>query len=126
MFTKQANTYIGADGEKKGHLLLVQHGYKIVVTNFRTLLGEIDVIARHKGDLVFIEIKYRRSDAYGWPAEAVTRRKQGRMVRSALVYLKQNNLINVSVRFDVLAIGPEPDRYDLIPSAFTVPPRYTV
>jgi putative endonuclease len=119
-------TAIGAAGEKKGQLFLVQQGYKIVTNNFRTRFGEIDVIARHDGDLVFVEIKYRRSDEFGWPAEAVTRRKQRRMAQSALVYVKQNKLSNVSVRFDILAIGPGPDEYDLIPSAFTVPPVYTV
>jgi putative endonuclease len=125
-FTRFDTTAVGADGEKRGNIFLVRQGYTIVTTNYRTLFGEIDVIARHEGDLVFIEIKYRRSDEYGWPAEAVTRRKQGRMVRSALVYLKQHKLSNVSVRFDVLAIGPGPGCYDLIPSAFSVPPMFTV
>lgn len=125
MHTTPTNTAIGAAGEQQGHHILVRHGYQIIASNFRTLFGEIDVIARHKGDIVFIEIKYRRSKLYGWPAEAVTLRKQRHMAKSAIVYLKKNKLSKESVRFDVLAIGPEPGAYDLIPAAFSVPPVYT-
>ena len=72
MIVRSDTTAVGSDGEKKGHLFLTRNGYKILERNYRTRFGEIDVIARHKGDLIFVEIKYRRSSAYGSPGEAVT------------------------------------------------------
>lgn len=118
-----STTALGADGEQQGRRILERHGYTIVAANYRTCFGEIDVVARHRGTLVFVEIKYRRSSAFGSPASAVTSRKQQRIIRSAVVYLKSHVCKGDSIRFDVLAIGPHAGAYELIPSAFTVPPE---
>lgn len=118
-----STTALGADGEQQGRRILERHGYRIVTLNYRTRFGEIDAVARHRGTLVFVEIKYRRSSAFGSPAAAVTTRKQQRIIRSAVVYLKSYACKGDDIRFDVLAIGPGAGVYELIPSAFTVPPE---
>ena len=100
-------------------------GYRIVERNYRTRYGEIDIIARKDGFLVFIEVKLRRSSRFGAPQEAVTARKQQHMIRSALWYVKQYDLLNENIRFDVLCIGPAPGAIELIESAFSADNRYT-
>ena len=108
----------GIDGEYIGSEYLLSRGYAILERNFRTFYGEIDLIARDGGTLVFVEIKRRRSASFGRPEEAVHRRKQERIVRSALHYIKMKRLQGTPLRFDVLAIGPGSGDIELITSAF--------
>jgi putative endonuclease len=84
---------------------LKARGYKILAQNYRTRLGEIDVIAGDGDTIVFVEVKARRSNRYGNPKAAVTREKQRKISMVALQYLKQNDLTHCSARFDVVAIG---------------------
>lgn len=62
---------------------LTRQGYRIIERNFRCRYGEIDLIAEDANDLIFIEVKTRRGDAYGLPEEAVTLRKQQKIVQVA-------------------------------------------
>ena len=80
-------------------------GYKILEKNFRTKIGEIDIIAKDGGTLVFVEVKARRSLFYGNPKYAVTSRKQKKISMAALYYLKTKKLSNAKARFDVVAIN---------------------
>jgi putative endonuclease len=111
---------LGAAGEDLAAAALKKEGYKILARNYQTPLGEIDLIARHRGTLVFVEVKTRRSARYGQPQEAVSPAKQARLQKLADYYLKQQRLGPRPTRFDVVAItmGPEGPRVEIIPQAF--------
>ncbi|RZB34586.1 MAG: putative endonuclease [Desulfobacteraceae bacterium Eth-SRB1] len=85
---------------------LNKHGYRIVEQNYRTKLGEIDIIAKDKGVLVFIEVKARKSFRFGNPKWAVTPKKQRKISMVALYYLKATKQRDVKARFDVVSIYP--------------------
>ncbi len=94
----------GRQSELLAAKFLVKQGYKILASNYCTPVGEIDIIARDKGVIVFAEVKARRSGRYGTPEKAITKAKQRKISMSALHYLKERRLINVKARFDVIAI----------------------
>jgi len=110
---------LGKAGEDRAAQYLSKQGYKIIERNFRAPYGEIDLIALHRGELVFVEVKTRNSDAYGAPELAVTPRKQQRMIKAALGYIKYKKLHQMPCRFDVVAItrGAEKE-LELIQYAF--------
>lgn len=95
-------------------------GYRIVSRNFRTRLGEIDIIARDGDTLVFVEVKARRSDRYGHPKLAVTASKQRKISMVALQYLKSTGQSGASARFDVVSVtAPSVDpKIEIIKNAF--------
>jgi putative endonuclease len=95
---------LGQSGEQLARKFLQQQGYKIKETNFKVPLGEIDIIAEHKGDLVFIEVKTRSGLGFGTPAEAVTLRKQRQIIRVAQYYLALKKGFDLPARFDVVAV----------------------
>jgi putative endonuclease len=95
---------VGATGEDLAADILQKQGYHIIARNYRTPLGEIDLIARHQGALVFVEVKTRRSEKFGAPQEAVHEAKQERLRHLAEYYLQQQEVGDVTVRFDVVAI----------------------
>jgi len=121
---KQTTHDLGAQAEDRGVALLKKLGFKILARNVRTRYGEIDVIAREKRTIVFVEVKSRGTAGFGRPEEAVTARKQGRIVRSAIQYLKENALTGSDVRFDVVAFGPGTGDIEHLRSAFQSPPEY--
>ena len=110
----------GKEGEKIAVAYLRKNGYHIYESNFRCSLGEIDIIAREKNELVFIEVKTRKSGKLGYPEQAVGARKQKKMSQLALWYLQKNKLTDISARFDVVAITllPEGNEIRLIKNAF--------
>lgn len=81
-----------------------ERGAQILAMNYCVRGGEIDVIARQGGYVVFIEVKMRESDAFGAPAEAVTPAKQRRICRAALKFAQENGLLDSYMRFDVCEI----------------------
>ncbi len=95
---------VGALGEELAAQYLRARGYKILVRNYRCSLGEIDLVARHRDTLVFVEVKTRRSEAAGDPAESVTPRKRAQIERCALYYLKRYGMPDVPCRFDVVSV----------------------
>jgi putative endonuclease len=95
---------LGREGEDLAARFLTKQGYRILERNYRTRSGEIDLVALHDGAVVFVEVKTRTSDAFGAPELAVNPRKQQRMVKAALGYLKYKKLHQVPCRFDVVAI----------------------
>jgi len=95
---------LGREGEDLAARFLTKKGYRILERNYRTRSGEIDLVALHDGAVVFVEVKTRTSDAFGAPELAVNPRKQQRMVKAALGYLKYKKLHQVPCRFDVVAI----------------------
>lgn len=110
---------LGRDGEDRAARYLRSLDFRILERNYSTRQGEIDLIALDRDTIVFVEVKTRTSDAFGAPEQAVDLRKQSRMVKAALVYLKQKKLHQVACRFDVVAItGPDDGRVELIRNAF--------
>jgi putative endonuclease len=94
----------GKDGEKIAVSFLKKRGYQIIETNYRCILGEIDIVARENEELVFIEVKTRKSEELGYPEQAVGIKKQRKLSQLALCYLQGKKLTNVKARFDVMAI----------------------
>ena len=116
--TAKINT--GKEGEKIAATFLKKNGYRISEINFRCVLGEIDIIARDKGELVFIEVKTRKSGGLGYPEQAVGIKKQKKMSQLALWYLQKENITCADARFDVVAItmSPSGNEIKLIKNAF--------
>lgn len=113
------NREIGSRYEKKAVSFLEQKGYLVLETNYRNRYGEIDIIASKDGFLVFVEVKYRTSQQYGDPLEAVDGWKQRRICRSALYYCsKLAEGLEVPCRFDVIAIYGEEQQIRHIENAF--------
>ena len=119
--------YFGRTGEKTAVDLLKEKGYKILVKNYKTKLGEIDIIARDKDTVCFVEVKTRHSDRFGLPQEAISRFKQRQIAKVALMFLKENNLLDKKARFDVVSIMYSQDtpKLDLIKNAFELDERFT-
>jgi putative endonuclease len=110
---------LGRRGEERAARFLVGCGYKILDRNYRTLNGELDLIALHEGVVVFVEVKTRTSDAFGAPELAVTPQKQRRMIKAALGYINHRKLHQVPCRFDVVAISEASEQeIELIQNAF--------
>lgn len=100
-------------------------GYKILERNYRCRSGEIDLVCRDGSDLVFVEVKCRRSSSCGSPLEAVTPRKQKRITQTALHYIKERRCERCPVRFDVVAIGPAGTQPEIVRQAFPAAGSYT-
>ena len=118
----QGNQAVGNLGEQTAADYLVKQGYRILERNFRSRGGEVDIVAKDRqGCIAFIEVKTRRSLAYGLPQLAVTGRKQHQISKGALAWLSKNRLHGCSARFDVIAVllqdGSEPT-IEHIPNAF--------
>lgn len=95
---------LGAEGEEAAVRFLRRLGAKIIEHNFRSPVGEIDIIARLKKQLLFVEVKTRSNQLYGTPAEAVGARKQQQIIRTAQWYLQQGHGENLQPRFDVVSV----------------------
>ena len=96
---------VGADYENMACDYLKGKGYEIMERNYRAYKGEIDIIARDKNYLVFVEVKYRAKNSFGYSAEAVGVHKQKIIYRVAESYLMLHNEdLNKPCRFDVIAI----------------------
>jgi len=110
----------GQEGESIAVRHLKKNGYKILEQNYRNKLGEIDIIAKDKNTLVFVEVKSRRSAGYGSPKYALTPKKQRKISMAALFYLKAVKQPKVKARFDVVAISSTDDnpRIEIIKNAF--------
>ncbi|KPA15952.1 Uncharacterized protein family UPF0102 domain protein [Candidatus Magnetomorum sp. HK-1] len=105
---KDKRHQLGRDSEHLAAQYLKKNGYEIIQHNFRTRQGEIDIIARENNTIVFVEVKSRRSTSYGHAVQALTRKQQIRLSKTALTYLYQHQLLNRSARFDVVAIQQDP------------------
>jgi putative endonuclease len=111
---------IGKTGESIAAQFLRSKGYRILEQNYRTGLGEIDIIARDRKTLVFVEVKARNSRDFGYPKSAVTPRKQRKISMVALQYLKATEQTRAKARFDVVAIcsADASPQIELIKNAF--------
>ena len=99
---------IGKQGEIWAWEYLQQRQYVIVEKNFRCKFGEIDLIAKDKHLIVFVEVRTKTSTAYGPAYNSVTSSKQKQVKRVALFYISKYNLVNTQFRFDVIGITLDP------------------
>jgi putative endonuclease len=114
----------GKRGEELAAAYLTKAGYRIVERNYRCRFGEIDIVAEEGETLVFIEVKSRRSVAYGEPQLAVSHQKQKKISRIAMHYLQERQFHHRFARFDVVAVKllPSGNRIEIIPNAFEMTP----
>lgn len=106
----------GADNEDLATSYLIRHGYRIVERNFKTKLGELDLIARDRGVLCFVEVRSRTTDRFGDAIETVDHLKRARVSRMAQIYITLRRPEFEHARFDVLGITG--DRVTLIRDAW--------
>lgn len=104
MPVKSGNGAVGDTGESIAVRYLKGQGFKIVECNFRSVCGEIDIVARDGRTIVFVEVKCRKNENYGPPQLAVTPFKQRQISKAALVWLSRKKLYDAEARFDVVAI----------------------
>ncbi|MDI6606776.1 MAG: YraN family protein [Candidatus Omnitrophota bacterium] len=121
------NLYLGKSGEEAAVDLLKKSGYNIISRNYKTKLGEIDIIAYDKDTLCFIEVKTRNSDRFGLPQEAVSKPKQRQIAKAALIFIKEKDLFNKKARFDVVSVSswPQGVKMNLIKDAFELDATYS-
>ena len=98
---------VGEQTEKFAKEYLLQQGLTHVASNYRCRKGEIDLIMLDKGQLVFIEVKYRRNQRYGSGFDVVTASKQRKVIETARYYLHDKKLTeSISCRFDIVSLEP--------------------
>ncbi|SES67074.1 putative endonuclease [Natronincola peptidivorans] len=98
------NKKTGNYGEALSKKYLIDKGYFIIATNYRTKVGEIDIIAQKDDIVVFIEVKTRKNSTFGLPRESVNFKKQSTIYIIAQQYIQQKKLKNMSFRFDVIEV----------------------
>jgi len=116
------NISFGKISEEQASSFLESQGYRILFHNYKARGSEIDIIAREKDTICFVEVKSRCSDRFGSPQEAVTPAKQQKIARAALMFLQENKLQDKSCRFDVVAIIRQAgkEKFSLFRDAFVL------
>lgn len=99
---------LGAHGEDLATAHLIEAGLRVLDRNWRCPIGELDIVAREGNTLVFCEVKTRRSNAFGDPAEAVNWKKSRKLRQLAAKWLSEHDEHAREIRFDVVAVlaGP--------------------
>ncbi len=118
-----SNKILGDFGEDCAAKFLEDKGYKIIARNFRIRSAEIDIIAQLDDVIVFVEVKARSSIRHGLPVEAVTIRKQKKIIEAAGVFLQDEKFCECACRFDVVEVylrGELVEEINHIENAFEV------
>jgi len=120
------NLELGKSGEEQALIFLKNKGYKIIEANYKSKLGEVDIIAEDKDTICFIEVKTRTTKDMGLPEESITKKKMHQITKAALTFLRRNNLWERNARFDVVSVlsGASEEKIELIQNAFELEPRY--
>lgn len=115
------NRDLGHTGEAVAAKYYIRRGYLLLNHNYRTRMGELDLILYKDDCLVFAEVKTRTRSDYGRPAEAVDARKQHRLIAAARFYLKRSPYADARIRFDVVEVMPARGGWQVhcIPNAFS-------
>ncbi|MFH2011210.1 MAG: YraN family protein [Pseudomonadota bacterium] len=118
---------LGKRGEEIAVSYLKGLKYKIIERNYKCKFGEVDIIAKDKKTVTFIEVKTRSSLEYGHPSQGVDKRKQYQISKVALDYINKKNIQNLDTRFDVVTvqISEEGEKVELIKDAFELSPCYS-
>ncbi|MBR2214286.1 MAG: YraN family protein [Selenomonadaceae bacterium] len=103
------NKVLGKRGEDVAAEFLRARGLELRARNFRTPVGELDIVAEEAGTLVFVEVKTRRKLTKGLPSHSVHYHKQQKIIQTARWYLHQYNLEDASCRFDVVEVYALPN-----------------
>lgn len=96
---------IGKLGEEAAVKALKKNGYRIIERNFRTKQGEIDIIAKDGEYISFVEVRLRKNDSFGSPAESITEGKRSRIIKAAQAYILKKRLYDTPMRFDAVLIN---------------------
>ncbi|MBS3741028.1 MAG: YraN family protein [Candidatus Cloacimonetes bacterium] len=99
-------------GEDIAAKYLKHNGYKILERNYHSVYGEIDIICQKDAQLIFVEVKTRRSNKYGSPLEAITESKKQKIIKASYEYIADRDL-ELPMRYDVITIKyiPSDDNY---------------
>lgn len=100
MFKKSS----GKRGEELAIQFLIKKGYRILTTNFYSRFGEIDIIAKKDNAISFVEVKTRSTSLFGTPAEAITRNKLSKIIKTAQYYLLASKQQKSSYQFDAIEV----------------------
>ncbi len=95
---------LGSEKELLACNYLIEHGVRIIEKNYRNRYGEIDIIAKDSGYIVFCEVKYRSGSGFGHPLEAVHGDKKNQIKKMALYYIQSHHFKGMQIRFDVIGI----------------------
>lgn len=120
---QSAKQVIGNLAEIDAKHYLEQHGLRCLYEQYRTPLGEIDLIMQDKDEIVFVEVRYRKDTAFGEPHESVNYPKQQRLIRAALCFQRQHPwTLDFNLRIDVVGIlgGQLNNKITWIPNAVGV------
>lgn len=101
---------LGKKGEAQACVYLKKKGFKIIAKNYKNAIGEIDIIAKDKDYIVFVEVKTRMSRAFGDPLEVINQEKRNKIRNIATMYQKERKQLESNCRFDVIAVLG--DNYD--------------
>jgi len=93
----------GKFGEDLATKFLEHNGYRIIERNYHSIYGEIDIICKKNSQLIFVEVKARKSIKFGEPLEAVTEKKRQKIVKTAYHFLTKHQCES-PVRFDIITI----------------------
>ncbi|MBT4837447.1 MAG: YraN family protein [Methylococcales bacterium] len=113
---------LGQHYEQEACQFLKNKGFKLITQNFQCKSGEIDLIMEDSEMLVFVEVRYRKTQNYGGGTHSISASKQKKIIQTALLYLQQHNKYEEQAcRFDVISICQQNNQSDItwIPSAFT-------
>jgi putative endonuclease len=114
---------MGAAGEAAAARFLRRNGYKIVARNWRCAAGEIDIVARRRALLVFVEVKTRVTDEYADPMQNVNFSKKKHIIATAKAFLRDKKLTGEEYRFDVVSVvwgsGRRPEKIEHHEGAFS-------
>ena len=119
----QERLQFGREGESAALTFLKKKGYRILEKNFRSKVGEIDIIAEQGGVIVFIEVKARAGHEFGHPFMAITPAKQRKIIQTAKSFLARKRISDRPMRFDVVALTsdtPGSWKIELLENAFQV------
>ena len=111
----------GRFGEEMARAFLVSQGYEVLGLNWRCRYGEVDLVCRIRETVVFVEVKTRNTATLETPAEALTQRKQSKLIKSASLFLSQHKLWHVQSRFDLVSVYFQTHhcQVDHVPNAFS-------
>jgi len=98
----------GKLGERVALKALQKKGYRILEKNYRCRYGEIDLVARHRNDIVFVEVRSKTGDSFGLPEESITAAKKHKLVATALDYMTNHPRLPENWRIDFVAVELDP------------------
>jgi putative endonuclease len=100
----------GRWGEEIAANFLKEKGYEIIARNARSMYGELDIVATHEGQVIFVEVKTRSNKKFGFPEESIQWTKTSHLVNSANAFLQEHLELNDNWRIDVITVEGHPDR----------------